>query len=567
MPSPQRIGRYLVQRRLGSGAFAVVWLAQDERLQAPVAVKVLADNWAGRLDIRERFLSEARLLRQAGSGGVVQVYDIGELEDDRPYFVMEYADAGTVEDLLMAGPPPLAEALRLVAGAATGVAALHAAGIVHRDIKPSNVLLKSPGGPGPVRAGTERVLVADLGLAKNLAASSGLTVVAGSAGYMAPEQSDPPPGGIDARVDVYGLGALLYHLVTGTVPGQAGRVLDPAELRPDLPAPVRALALRALSPAPDDRPPNAADFARELEAVRAAVADGAGVADGTGVADGAGEREGKAVREPEDGAVRGGGGTPSPSPDPSPAPASPVPPTPVPATPTPVPAAQAPVQPDPAPAPPEPAPARRRLRPLLATLTVLALAAVGTTLALRASGGSGDDSSAGKRTTSRRIADATGALHLTVPAAWGREYADGGWDPAAIGLPAAKEPGLTVATKVSDWSDPDSGVDGVFAGAVDLGAKDAAPLTAAVEALRHNDCRSPKEEEWDEGEWKGVVRTWTGCAGHRLSEAALAPKDGGTRGAYVQIRCAEDGDACDGATRKVLNGLELAPAGKSTERP
>ncbi|NED89450.1 serine/threonine protein kinase, partial [Streptomyces sp. SID11233] len=70
MPPPQRIGRYLVQRRLGSGAFAVVWLAQDERLQAPVAVKVLADNWAGRLDIRERFLSEARLLRQAGSGGV-----------------------------------------------------------------------------------------------------------------------------------------------------------------------------------------------------------------------------------------------------------------------------------------------------------------------------------------------------------------------------------------------------------------------------------------------------------------------------------------------------------------
>ncbi|NED85576.1 serine/threonine protein kinase, partial [Streptomyces sp. SID11233] len=77
----------------------------------------------------------------------------------------------------------------------------------------------------------------------------------------------------------------------------------------------------------------------------------------------------------------------------------------------------------------------------------------------------GDDSSAGKSPTARRIADASGDLRLTVPAAWAREYADGGWDPAAIGLPAAKEPGVTVATKVSDWSDPDSGVNGVFAGA------------------------------------------------------------------------------------------------------
>ncbi|WP_435193314.1 serine/threonine-protein kinase [Streptomyces sp. NRRL F-5630] len=554
MPPPQRIGRYLVQRRLGSGAFAVVWLAQDERLQAPVAVKVLADNWAGRLDIRERFLSEARLLRQAGSGGVVQVYDIGELEDDRPYFVMEYADAGTVEDLLMAGPPPLAEALRLVAGAATGVAALHGAGIVHRDIKPSNVLLKSPGGPGPVRAGTERVLVADLGLAKNLAASSGLTVVAGSAGYMAPEQSDPPPGGIDARVDVYGLGALLYHLVTGTVPGPAGRVLPPTELRPDLPAPVSALALRALAPAPGDRPSDATEFARELEAVRARLAD-APPHDG--------------VREPEhEAAVRAGRGT-----------AGPGAPAPVPAAPSsPVPASQTPAQatPSPAPsspAPPEAAPARRRFGPrhLLVTLSVLALAAAGTALALHESGGSGDDGSAGKGTTTRRIADATGDLRLTVPTAWAREYADGGWDPAAIGLPAAKEPGLTVATKVSDWSDPDSGVNGVFAGAVDLGTKGAAPLTAAVEALRHSDCRQPDEKAWDEGGWKGVVRTWTGCAGsHRLSEIALTPraaKDGGTRGAYVQIRCAEGRDACDGTTKKVLNGLELAATGKSTERP
>ncbi|MFJ3943263.1 protein kinase [Streptomyces griseoaurantiacus] len=89
MHSLERIGRYRLERRLGSGAFAVVWLAHDDVLEAPVAIKVLAENWAGRLDVRERFLEEARLLRRAGSSRIVQVYDIGELPDGRPYFVME----------------------------------------------------------------------------------------------------------------------------------------------------------------------------------------------------------------------------------------------------------------------------------------------------------------------------------------------------------------------------------------------------------------------------------------------------------------------------------------------
>jgi serine/threonine protein kinase len=92
MHSTERIGRYRLERRLGAGAFGVVWLAHDDVLEATVAVKVLAENWTDRMDIRERFLSEARLLRRADSNRVVQVFDIGELPDDRPYFVMEYAD-------------------------------------------------------------------------------------------------------------------------------------------------------------------------------------------------------------------------------------------------------------------------------------------------------------------------------------------------------------------------------------------------------------------------------------------------------------------------------------------
>ncbi|MFF7215925.1 serine/threonine-protein kinase [Streptomyces sp. NPDC008238] len=262
MPPPQQIGRYRLVRPVGSGAFAMVWLAHDDALDAPVAVKVMAENWAYRMDLRERFLSEARLLRMAASSRLVQVFDIGELPDERPYFVMEYADGGTLGDLLARGRPSLPEALRLTAEAARGVAALHEAGVVHRDIKPSNVLISG------AREGRERVLVADLGLAKALAQASGLTMAAGSAGYMAPEQARPD-GGIDVRADVYGLGALLYHLVTGSVPGPAGEVVRPGRLRPGLPAAVERAVLRALQPDRRKRWPSASRFADELEALAA----------------------------------------------------------------------------------------------------------------------------------------------------------------------------------------------------------------------------------------------------------------------------------------------------------
>ncbi|NNN36808.1 serine/threonine protein kinase [Streptomyces sp. S3(2020)] len=233
MHSVERIGRYRIERPLGTGTFGTVWLAHDDTLDAPVAVKVLAENWSHRPDIRERFLSQARLLRGAGSRHVVQVYDIGELPDGRPYFVMEYADGGTLADLLDDGPLPVPRALRLTALAARAAAALHEAGIAHGDVRPSSLLLRTGAD------GAWEVLLADLGQAE-------------------------PGAGIDVRADVYSLGAVGYHLVTGTAPGAPGKVVRPDRLRPGLDPGVRRALMRALRP-DGDRRPDARAFAEELE--------------------------------------------------------------------------------------------------------------------------------------------------------------------------------------------------------------------------------------------------------------------------------------------------------------
>ena len=104
MSLPARLGRLRQVERVGVGGFASVWLYHDDELESDVAVKALADNWAQRLDIRDRFLQEARILRRADSDHVVRVYDVGEV-DGTPYFVMTYADQGTVADLLAARAP------------------------------------------------------------------------------------------------------------------------------------------------------------------------------------------------------------------------------------------------------------------------------------------------------------------------------------------------------------------------------------------------------------------------------------------------------------------------------
>ncbi|GHJ39775.1 serine/threonine-protein kinase [Streptomyces sp. TS71-3] len=261
----QKLGRYVLEDRLGAGSFATVWKAYDPELDTDVAVKVLADNWASNADVRERFLAEARLLRRISSPRVVRVHDVG-VQDDRPYFVMDYVRGGTLAEKVGHCRP--AEALRLAAEAGYAVQVLHAAGVVHRDIKPSNLLLDAGRTP-------TAVLVADLGSAKQLADASGLTVTTGTPAYMAPEQAFRS-GGFDGRADVYALGVVAYELLTGRKPfGPGGRATLTAEQPSvssspalpgelEVPSGIHTLLHAALSADPDDRPGTAQAFADAL---------------------------------------------------------------------------------------------------------------------------------------------------------------------------------------------------------------------------------------------------------------------------------------------------------------
>jgi serine/threonine protein kinase len=246
------------------GGFASVWLYRDDELQSDVAVKALADNWAQRLDIRDRFLQEARILRRADSDYVVRVYDVGEA-DGTPYFVMSYADRGTVANLLERERSiSLDRTLSVVTQAGAGLSVLHAQGSIHRDIKPANLLLRTDG-PGT------RVMVADLGVAKAMLHASGLTHVVGTPAYMAPEQATG--GGVDERADVYALAAVSYQLLTGQL-AHTGTIADLAELqipaRPselaDLSPEVDDVVLRGLAPDRGERWPDVRSFVNALQA-------------------------------------------------------------------------------------------------------------------------------------------------------------------------------------------------------------------------------------------------------------------------------------------------------------
>jgi eukaryotic-like serine/threonine-protein kinase len=195
MVAMDSIGRYRLVRRIGAGSFATVWLGHDDDLDMPVAVKVLADNWASNSDVRSRFLAEARIMRRIHDRRLVQVYDIGTLDDGRPYFVMDYIDGGSMNDLRQQGIHPV-RALRLCAEACRALDVLHGHDIIHRDVTPGNLLLSRIGN------GETHVLIADLGVAKSTLDAVGGTMAAGTPSYMAPEQAMGVTP-LDSRADIY----------------------------------------------------------------------------------------------------------------------------------------------------------------------------------------------------------------------------------------------------------------------------------------------------------------------------------------------------------------------------
>jgi len=184
--------------------------------------------------------------------------------DGTPYFVMTYADQGTVADLLQREHRlPLDRTVDLVTQAGAGLVVLHHHGSIHRDITPANLLLRSDGDD-------VRVMVADLGVAKAMLHASGLTHVVGTPAYMAPEQAVGL--GVDERADVYALAAVTYQMLTGRV-AHTGSIADLATLQPppppselaDLPPAVDEIVLRGLAPDPEDRWPTVRAFVNALQ--------------------------------------------------------------------------------------------------------------------------------------------------------------------------------------------------------------------------------------------------------------------------------------------------------------
>jgi serine/threonine protein kinase len=263
-----RFAGYRIERRLGRGGMGVLYLAVEPGLERRVALKLIAPEAAVDEVFARRFAEESRIAASIEHPNVVPIYAAGE-EAGVPYIAMRYvAGADLARRLAREGrlSPPVA--VELIAQIGTGLDAIHAAGLVHRDVKPANVLLS--GGDGP-----DHAYITDFGVARNVATESGLTQTGrdvGTLDYVAPEQISG--GAVDARVDVYALGCLLFKLLTGEVPfpkdGEAARLY--AHLNDPPPAPSLYVAevsmalddvvIRAMSKAPEDRYPSAGDLGR-----------------------------------------------------------------------------------------------------------------------------------------------------------------------------------------------------------------------------------------------------------------------------------------------------------------
>src|SRR6266436_1403510 len=282
---PERFGPYRVEDRIGAGGMGVVYLALDEALQRQVALKTLLPALAADPEFVARFKREAQSAAALNHPNITQIYTIGQ-EGQVPFFAMELIRGRSLDAILKEkGAIPAAEAAGYILQAAKGLRHAAEKKLIHRDVKPSNLMLAEDG----------VVKITDFGLAKAARAETQLTAtgeVLGSPGYISPEQASGAV--LDARSDIYSLGATFYHLVTGRLPFEAPTPVamivkhmseplrSPRAVNPAVPYPIASIVQKMMAKRAGERFQDYDALIRELERGMSAVPAGTGAAPGAG---------------------------------------------------------------------------------------------------------------------------------------------------------------------------------------------------------------------------------------------------------------------------------------------